>query len=283
VDYHVRRRKLHISWRVQVMSFRGWIRSCYALLGLVVALGMCRQTAAQSVYWDVSHGVTDNYRPTGRYSVLVNHLTPQGFSFVEGNVPLSSAAIGGADVLVVAVGSSAFTPYTAPELAAIDSFVRTGGGLLILSDVAGASGIPQIQQVANLYNAQVGLTQFTDQDVFSTSIGGHPSVAGVNQIYLRFSSTISPGDLSVYALFNTMPMLAAGNVDQGRVVLIADGDLFSQAPDINPAYFDRAQNRQLAVSTFEWLALPEPGTAGAGILLLGLRGTRCRHRPPDAT
>jgi hypothetical protein len=91
--------------------------------------------------------------------------------------------------------------------------------------------------------------------VFSTSVGGHPSVAGVSQIYLRFSSTISPSDLSVYASFNTAPMLAAGNHDQGHVVLIADGDLFTLAPGVTPAYFDLAQNRQLPVSTFKWLAV----------------------------
>jgi hypothetical protein len=210
-----------------------------------------------SVYWDISHGVVDNYQPSGRYSVLVDHLAPLGFEFTEGNSPLDAANISSFDVLVLANGSFANTFPTSAELAAVQSFVDNGGGLLILSDIAGSSGVAKIQQFADLFGAQVGLAKFPPDDVYSTSVGFHPSVAGVDQIYLRFSSTIEPGLLTSYAFYNSMPMLAAGDIASGRVVLIADGDLFTYPP-FGQQYFNLADNRQLAESVFRYLAVPEP-------------------------
>jgi hypothetical protein len=229
------------------------------------------------VYWDISHNVVDEYQPSGRYSVLVDHLAPFGFQFTEGTTSLDSVDLNAYDVLVLANGSFAtFFPSIA-EIAAVESFVRSGGGLLILSEIAGSSGVAKIQQFANLFSAQVGLARFPPDDVFSTNVGLHPSVAGVDQIYLRFSSTIEPGILTPYAFYESMPMLAAGHYGAGRVVLIADGDLFTYASEgFGAKYFDFADNRLLAESVFRYLVVPEASTAilsmlAAATILLGAR------------
>jgi len=231
--------------------------------------------SASEVYWDISHGVSDNYQPTGTYSVLVDYLSPLGYNITEGLASLDAVALSNYDVLVLARGSCSITAFTAGELSAIDSYVRGGGGLLVLSDISGSAGMTHIQQVADLFSATVGLAKFPPDDVYSTSVAAHPSVAGVGQIYLRYSSTIDPGDLTAYAWYGAMPMLAAGPLGQGRVVLIADGDLFTKPPG-SPSYLDEADNRQLADSTFAWL-VPEPATlallAAGGLALLRRRKT----------
>ena len=76
-----------------------------------------------SVYWDISHGVSDNYKPTGRYSVLVDHLDPLGFAFTEGNTPLNLVDLDSFDILVLANGSFASTFPSASEISAVDSFL----------------------------------------------------------------------------------------------------------------------------------------------------------------
>ena len=218
---------------------------------------------AQNVYWDISHGVRDNYQPSGRYDVL------------------DSTDLSGFDIMVVATGSYADITPTSAEIATIESFVQSGGGLLILSEIAGAAGTPNVNLVANIFGAQVGLQSFPASDVFSTTVGTHPSVDGVNQIYLRFSSTFSPGSLTTYADINGLPMLAAGEFGAGRVVLIADGDLFTDPPGFTAPYIDNADNRQLAISTFDYLtptAIPAPAALPAGIALLGMFGLKRKQR-----
>ena len=234
-----------------------------ASLASLVFVGDCfgiEPVQPVKVYWDISHGVIDNYQPSGRYGVLVDHLAPQGFQFIEGNVPLDVADLSSFDVLVLANGSYHYLFPTPAELAAVESFLLNGGGLLVLADVAGSGGNPKIQQFANLFGAQVGVTPFPGFDVYSTSVGSHPAVKDVDQIYIRFSNSILPGSLTAYAFYDTLPMLAAGDFGGGRVVLIADGDLFTYPPIGLPRYFDLADNRQLAESVFRYLAVPEPTT-----------------------
>ena len=218
-----------------------------------------------NVYWDVSHGVVDNYQPSGRYSVLVEHLAPLGFQFTEGNFPLDAVDLDPFDVLVLANGSFASTFPSSAEIAAVHSYVNNGGGLLIMSDIEGSSGVAKIQQFADLFGARVGLSKFPPDDVFSTRVDAHPSVAGVDEIYFRFSSTIDPGSLTPYGFYNAMPMLAAGTLGSGRIVLIADGDLFTYA-QTGQKYFDLADNRQFADSVFRYLAVPEPSICGLAVI-----------------
>ena len=233
-----------------------------------------------AVYWDVhpaTIGSTTAYTPSGRYSVLVDYLQPLGYRIVEGYAPLDSVDLTDTSIMVIADGSDGLSLYATEELDAISEFVRDGGGLLIMSDVNGSSGTARMQQVLGLFGAQVLSHGFSVNDVYSTSLIPHPALAGVNEIYLRYSSVISPGVLTPYAFHRSEPMFAAGEVGRGRVALIADGDLFTAAPGVFP-YFDRADNRQFAASTFAYLAVPEPSQIAlplsAAFLLLQWRANR---------
>jgi hypothetical protein len=251
---------------------------------LYSALALCSAVVASSanagvIFWDVSKGVGDNYSPSGRYSVLVNHLAPRGHSFTEGAQSLDQAPLSNFDVLVIASQSSYSNSYSAAELDRVEHLVRVEGkGLLLLSEVYGASGWAKVRQVAQRFGADLATYRFPTDDVNSTIVHPHPSTAGVFSIYERYSSPVFPGsELAPYAFNGSHVMLAAGNVGNGRVVLIADGDLFTYAP--GPiTYFDRAQNRQLADSTFDYL-VPEPGSAcSVAAIALWAIGSRSRKR-----
>lgn len=253
--------------------------SCLILALLVTAPARALPPTSTEVYWDVhpaTIGVSTAYTPSGRYSAMVDHLAPLGFHFTEGTAPLDTVTIDPDGILVIADGSDGLTLFSPAELNAISSFVQNGGGLLLLSDASVTSGAARMQQAMSLFGAQFqgGFPIF---DVESTSIISHPAVAGVDDIYFRFSSTFSPGVLTPYAFNDALPMVAAGQVGHGRVVLIADSDALTYVPN-HVNYFDMADNRQLAASTFRYLAVPEPASAIAAIMGLGgCLGLRRKH------
>ena len=77
----------------------------------------------------------------GRYRPFADLLRADGFTVERGHSPFTPAALAGVDVLVVAnaeppdeeAPSSAFT---AAEVAAVEQWVRDGGGLLLIADHA---------------------------------------------------------------------------------------------------------------------------------------------------
>ena len=201
-----------------------------------------------NVYWDISHGVNeDNYSPSGQFSVLLDHLGNE-YQFTEGNDPLDEADLELHDILVIASGSASQDNFRPVELMAIDSFIRQGGSLLLLSETRGASGIAQVQQVADLFNVRIGIVDFPGNDVNSTRIEDHAAVEGVDRVYIRFSSTFSPGDLTPIVWKDLLPMVATGIHGTGKIVLIADNDIFTEL------YFDREDNRKLSESVFRYLS-----------------------------
>ena len=234
---------------------------------------------AEEVYWYAGFDLSDTtyqsqwYLPSGRYHPLVEHLAPLGYQFTEANASLESVDLANYKILVLATQSLGSAPFSVPEVNAVESFLEQGGGLLVLSDAMGTSGEAKLEQITTLFDARGQVSQFPGYDVYSTSVSSHPATAGVDTIYERYAASIDPGNLTAYAWHNTMPMLAAGRVEAGRVVMISDNDLFTYAPGAGGGYFDQADNRQLAVSTFNYL-LPEPAT----LSLLALGGVALIRR-----
>jgi uncharacterized protein DUF4350 len=241
-----------------IVSFSVFVLAVLSLSSSTWALPA--SSPSVEVYWDIhpaNVGIPTAYTPSGRYSVLVDHLEPLGYHITEGIAPLDTVDLSAAGVLVISDGSDGLSLYTSAELAAIDSFVQHGGGLLLLTDVNGSSATARMQQVVGPFGAQILPGTFFSTDIYSTSLFEHPTLAGVDEVYFRFSSTFSPGILTPYAYHFSQPMIAAGEVGQGRVALIADSDLFTALPG-QFQYFNMANNRQLATSTFAYLAIPEP-------------------------
>lgn len=257
-----------------------FVTVCGVLSLLLASTAQALAPTTVEVYWDVhpitTGGIPTAYTPTGRYSAMVDHLAPLGFHISEGTAPLDTVSLDPNGILVIADGSDGLTLYTPAELGAIDSYVKGGGGLLLLTDINGSSGTARMKQVVSLFGVQI-LGDFFSSDITSTSIIPHPALAGVDKFFLRYSSTFSPGVLTPYAFHYDQPMLAAGQVGKGRVVLIADGDLFTIVPN-HVNYFDREDNRQLAESTFAYLAVPEPASAVSAVFAaigcIGLRRGR---------
>lgn len=210
-----------------------------------------------SVYWDIGHGVEDDYEPSGRYAELIDHLGPS-FRVTAGTAPLDSVDLVTQDILILAAGSCAYSFFTPDELDAVEDYVHAGGSLLLLSDLPGGSGTPKINQVARRFGAEVGVSSLPGNQLRSTWIADHPVVAGVEEITVVVGGAFYPGDLTVQIESRGYPLLASGLRGLGKLVIIADGDLFTTFGSFPfpIRYFDLSDNRQLATSVFSYIATP---------------------------
>lgn len=237
-----------------------------------------------SVYWDRSHTADFEFNgPNGRYSELANQLTTQGYVNSSGTASLTSIDLSAFDILVYGDAMVAFAPITDDELTTIRDFVYEGGGLLLMPDIKNSGGYTEMQKLAGLFEAEIGVQPFMATEIHSTLISPHPSVRDVDSIFFLHSSTFKPGMLTPTAFHFNQPMIAAGEYGQGRVVLIADSDALANVR--GDFYINRADNRQLATSIFRYLAVPEPsvhaivaGTLAAIAVTRRFAGGRARTR-----
>jgi hypothetical protein len=247
-----------------------------ALVAFCAALQPSHAVAALAppveVYWDLHPGNVGHptaYTPSARYSLLVDHLTPLGYHITEGAAELNAVDLTSTKILVISAVSNGIGIYSPAALASIESFVNQGGGLLLMSDFNGTSGTDRLQQVLGLFGASMKTGEFDSRDVQSTSIVNHPAVKDVTGLSFNFSSPLNVGQLTPTIFHNQQVMAAAGFVGLGRVAVIADTEPFAKSIIGWPHPFDQPTHRQLATSTFAWLAIPEPATLSIVLTALG--------------
>lgn len=229
-----------------------------------------------TVLWDTSHGVYvsgtfggDGYQPSqdGYYQKLAEHLgnnditidiTSQGF--------LTDDPVG-YDVIVVCLTSAFYSSYTSAEVDRIVDFVDDGGGLLIMSDMQ-AAPYANIQPVASEFGITLSISDLTPSEIYTTEHTAHPIFDGVDEIFMYAAaelSTSTPAFPVAWQEGTTYTIAAVAQSGQGRVVALGDCSLWSWV-NMYEERFYTSDNPQFAVSTFNYLAVPEPAT----LLILGL-------------
>ena len=229
-----------------------------------------------TVLWDTSHGVYvsgtyggDGYQPSqdGYYQKLAEHLGNNDFTIDITSQGFLTDDPGEYDVIVVCLYSAIDTEYTSDEVVCIKDFVNDGGGLLIMSDVR-AAPYANIQPVASEFGITLSISDLTPPEIYTTEHTAHPIFDGVDEIFMYAAaelSTSTPAFPVAWKEETTVTIAAVAQYGQGRVVALGDCSLWSWV-DIYEERFYTADNPQFAVSTFNYLAVPEPAT----LLILGL-------------
>jgi len=177
---------------------------------------------------------------------LASHVTQQ-----VKDEAISDATLHDADILVIAVHR---TPFTQDEVAAVERFVREGGGLLVI----GNGGASPVSASLNLsfglqflpYSALAAEEHLWDLVSFDTSdIAEHPITANVENLQLNYASPMSvdpewsivvstapevwqelnedeqpsPGELE-----GPFPVVAFRSFGEGRVAAVCDNSPFQE-------------------------------------------------------
>jgi hypothetical protein len=239
-----------------------------SLAGLQSAGQVNSQPSTYRILWDISHGILLDYQPSGSFQPLVQNLESHGFSVDTSSQGFLVDDPTDYDVLVLCRACAINSFYAPAEVARITEFVYNGGGLLIMGD--NPSSLHHIQPVASIFGVSLGLSAILPSDTYTSNLASHPIFEGVSQIYMRAAGEISAVGVSSEIAWQEgtgKVLVAVGSYGYGRVVTLGDQNIWAQT-----MYYDLVDNRQFSINTFEFLAVPEPGT----ILLMGLGGLAFR-------
>ncbi len=157
--------------------------------------------------------------------------------------PITPTILEGYDVLVIPEASFS---YSNDELSAIEDFVFSGGGLLVIGDFSPpiSAELTSFAGIMWTYGGVGGIT---------SDITPHPVTVGV--------STVDLGAPTAFMYVNGVArglvrdagqniMLAASEQPGGKVIGFADGYAVSDY------WIDQADNMQLALNMMDWLSIP---------------------------
>ncbi len=228
--------------------------------------------------YDESH---ENPRLSEFYSSFGRTLTSCGHRVDVFNPgPISVENLKDYRVLMI---SLPLKKFSGDEVAALEDFVKNGGGLFLVGDEGNWKGF---KDIINSVSDKFGIT-FNDDEVHDPTdsiaesysvihtMKPHPIVDDVDKfvIYggcsLNLSSDAQPVATGDDDTFSTKeyykageypPVLAVSEVGGGRVVCIGDGSLFRNR------FINEFYNKQLALNIVDWLSKESKEEAAKGQL-----------------
>lgn len=257
-------------------------------------------TGAGYVVFEEAHlpiyTVRDNpaYEATEAYSEFADHLIDNGYivSTINPGTAIDSDVLAPVDVLVICAPQNS---YSTAEIDAIETWVKGGGRLLLISEWGSLGAVTST--IASRFNVTLKLDTIRDTDenldptqdyrlyYDGANLLSHPITAGVTRVEIYGSDGIvsEPAgeiplivtdldgtgtwdDYSPALGVSVMSAFDGGTAGSGRLVVITDSNIWDSACDKdNDTVIDfyDSDNEVLALNTIDWLApdINEPPVA----------------------
>ena len=201
------------------------------------------------VLWDLTHGVGEDLQPSGEYSNLVARLAGSGYTVTTTTAGLANLDLSPYEVIVVNLGSAWNSQYTTAEVAAVETFVQGGGGVLIQGDAAGLAN-SNVNPIAQAFGSTVGVSTLSPTDLYVSNFAAHPVFSGISQIGCIYAGEVTASSPSALVAFEPggKGVATAAEVAAGRVVALGDLNLWANG------YLTRSDNALFADNVFSWLS-----------------------------
>jgi hypothetical protein len=200
-----------------------------------------------NVLWDLTHGVYLGYEPAGYYSSLVGLLAGNGYVTTTTTVGVDNIDLSPYDILVIAVLSAWNSPYSAAEVAAIQSFMAGGGAVLVLSENAGCPN-GNVNPVTQAFGVTCGVSTLSPADLYFTNFASHQIFDGVTTVYYRAAGELSATGPGIALAWTDAGEEVIASVEPCRMIVTGDGNFCDNT------YMSIADNQQFALNVFECLA-----------------------------
>jgi hypothetical protein len=248
------------------------LRYAMAAAASILTLSMAGGAVAQTVStYDGVYGSSAYYDP---------FFSSEGFVTNDIGADFSASDIVGSQLVIL----SAVSSYTSEQLSALDSYVDSGGRLVLASDgqyfeaYQAAENAVLTSLGSSIVNVDGAYDPETSSYPVTTDIASSPFTAGVGSIEYAYTSAETGGDILVTGL-SGQGIVSEQAIGSGYVFAISDINLQEGLSDPSVG------NGQLFLNFANASAIsaaPEPSSwflmlAGIGVLGLMLRHARARN------
>jgi len=213
----------------------------------------CKKTNISSsrtndILWDTSKGIYWAYSPSSNFSDLTALLTSKGYTMDENNQGVLSVNLNQYKVVVICIGSAWYASYSSAEVKALESYVKAGGGLLILGENS-TSPVSNIDPLTTAFGVKCGLNTIYPLNLRITNLTSHPIFTNIYEVFMRAAGKISVTLPSSPIAWTSImeSVISAADVGSGRTVILGDMNCFDNA------FIKECDNLLLSENIFDWL------------------------------
>jgi len=199
------------------------------------------------VLWDLTHGVYLDYEPTGWHSDLVAALAANGYVTTTTAAGVHNIDLSSYEIIVIALVSAWDSPYTTPEVQAIQDFMSLGGAVLVMGENTDCPN-GNINPVTQNFGVTCGVSFPSPNDLYLTDFAPHQIFDGVTTVYYRAAGEISASDPGIPIAWTDLGEAMIASV--GPCQMIVTGDCNFCEND----HLGTADNLQFAMNVFDCLA-----------------------------
>jgi hypothetical protein len=259
----------------------------YSLLILAVATSLTARAAVIGI--DALHGGnagdTGNVGLGANYSQFRSTLTSSGNSIVN-LLSFNSADLAGLDALMVTQPAELdATLYTASEISAIQNFVASGHGLVVIGEGGFNKNltVPNLNTLVSPYGVTFAGSPLAPSGAYASNFLAHPLTVGLGSVgvdYYRPLSTISPPAVDLTITGPDFLAAVNGVGGSGNVVLLGDSSMWTNPGAGSDTPINYGSNLLLLQNTISFITVPEPSSyALMAMSLLAFRSRKRTNRP----